>query len=367
MASLDLKGPQRVKLSTALGSAFTVQRLREALDFKLEKRLEDISLGGDYAQIRFEVIQAAEAQGWTAELVVAAREDNPGNAPLLAFAEEVGLASSTPRLERILREESTYFDVEAFRTRLGEIETRVCRIEVPTAQGSLFGTGFLAGPSVVMTNHHVLEPVIRNDGTANPEQVTFLFDHKVLDGTVVNPGTSFGLAQHAWLVDHSPISPLDLRPEPKGGSPQPDELDYALVQLAGEPGEQPVGKGDARAPPRGWLTVPLGPFDFVADCPLIIVQHPNCRPLKLALEMNGVIGLNANGTRVKHRVNTEGGSSGSPCFDSRLELVGVHHGGDPNFDLTHSPEYNEAIPLAPILALLEQRGKRDELGGKAEP
>jgi hypothetical protein len=364
MASLDLKGPQRVKLSKALGSAFTVQRLREALDFKLEKRLEDISLGGDYAQIRFEVIRAAEAQGWTAELVVAAREDNPGNAALLAFAEEVGLASSTPALERILREESTYFDVEAFRTRLGEIETRVCRIEVPTAQGSLFGTGFLAGPSAVMTNHHVLEPVIRGDGTANPEQVIFLFDYKALDGTVVNPGTSFRLAQREWLVDHSPISPLDLEFEPKGGNPRPDELDYALVQLAGEPGEQPVGKANSKAPPRGWLTVPPVPFDFAAERPLLIVQHPKSRPLKLALEMNGVIGLNGNGTRVKHRVNTEGGSSGSPCFDSRLELIGVHHAGDPNFDLEHRPEYNEAIPLAPILALLEQRGKRGDLGAE---
>ena len=123
------------------------------------------------------MVRTAEAQGWTAELVLAAREDNPGNAQLLAFAEEVGLASSTPSLERVLREESAYFDLEDFRTRLGEIETRVCRIEVPTRQGSLFGTGFLAGPSVVMTNHHVLEPVIDNDGTVDPDQVTFLFDY----------------------------------------------------------------------------------------------------------------------------------------------------------------------------------------------
>jgi effector-associated domain 1 (EAD1)-containing protein/trypsin-like peptidase len=364
MASLDLNGPQREKLSEALGSAFTVQRLRETLDFKLDKRLEEISLGSDYAQLRFDVLKAAEREGWIAELVVAAREENPGNASLLAFAEEVGLASSTPALERILREESTYFDVEAFRARLGEIETRVCRIEVRIGRASSFGTGFLAGPNVVMTNYHVLEKVICDGGSAHPEHVTFLFDYKVLKDTVVNRGTSFVLADHGWLVDHSPMSPLDGKVEPKG-DPQPNQLDYALVRLAGQPGEEPIGKGDAQAPPRGWLTVPSSPVDFAAGHPLLIVQHPESGPMKLALEMNGVVGLNHNKTRLKHTVRTEKGSSGSPCFDSRLQLVGIHHAGDPNFDPAHRPQYNEAIPLAPILALLDQRGKSGALGAEA--
>ena len=72
--------------------------------------------------------------------------------------------------------------------------------------------------------------------------------------------------------------------------------------------------------------------------------------------------LIANGTRVTYTVNTEGGSSGAPCFNTDWELVALHHSGDPNFDPDHKPEYNEGIPIAAIVALLTERGKQNQLG-----
>lgn len=359
MASLDLNGAQLEQLSDALRDAFSVQRFREMLKFKLSKRLDDYSLGEDYKEIVFEVITAVEAEGWTAELIQAARQSNPGNAKLQALAQEVELASSTVELERTIRADNPYLDVEMFRTRLGQIEVQVCRIEIPTPRGTVFGTGFLLGPDVIMTNHHVMDAVI--SGKVKPESVSFRFDYKRLSDAVISEGAVFRLAPADWLVDSSPPSDIDSKREPKPGAPKPDELDYAIVRLAGSPGIRPAGpKPDSKDPPRGWIAIG-GSAGAPPGSPLLIMQHPDAAPLKLAIDMTGVIGPNANDTRLKYKVNTEGGSSGSPCFNASWDLVALHHSGDPNFDPDHKPEYNEGIPVQAILQLLDARGKRSHV------
>jgi hypothetical protein len=359
MPALNLRGEQMERLSGALRDAFPPQRLREMLKFKLGKRLDDYSLGSDYKEIVFELMTASEAEGWTADLVVAARQSNPGNGALLAFSQEVTLAASTPQLERTIKETSPYLDVELFRSRLGEVEAQVCRIEIPTPRGTIYGTGFLLGPDVIMTNHHVMDSVI--SGKVAPTTVICRFDYKRLSTATISEGSTFGLAAD-WLVDQSPPSAVDLKPEPKPGTPNPDELDYALVRLADAAGDKPVGPTpDPNAPKRGWIKAAAG-ATLEPKAPLLIMQHPDSAPLKLALDMTGVIGANANRTRVTYTVNTEGGSSGAPCFTPDWQLAALHHSGDPNFDPDHKPAYNEGIPLDAILGLLTTRGKLAELG-----
>ncbi len=95
----------------------------------------------------------------------------------------------------------------------------------------------------------------------------------------------------------------------------------------------------------------------------MVLQHPDAAPLKLALEMSGIVALNGNQTRVTYTVNTEGGSSGSPCFNTDWELIALHHSGDPNFDRRDKPTCNQGIPFAAIMALLAKRGKlQDDWG-----
>ena len=359
MASLDLNGAQLEQLSLALRDAFSVQRLKEMLRFKLGKRLDDYSLGEDYKEIVFEVITAAEAEGWTADLIQAARQSNPGNAGLQALAQEVALASTTTELERTIKAENPFLDVEMFRTRLGQIEAQVCRIEIPTPRGTVFGTGFLLGSDVIMTNHHVMEPLI--SGKVKPEAAIFRFDYKRLSEAVISEGAVFKLAAADWLIDSSPPSAADSMREPKTSVPKPDELDYAIVRVAGSPGKTAAGtKPDPKDPPRGWIAID-GSGSAAPGSPLLIMQHPDAAPLKLAIDMSGVIGVNTNETRLKYKVNTEGGSSGAPCFDAGWKLVALHHSGDPNFDPDHKPEYNEGIPAQAILKLLEARGKRSQV------
>lgn len=362
MASLKLNGARLEALSEALRDAFSPQRLREMLRFKLDKRLEDYSLGEDYREIVFELITHAEAEGWTAELVQAARQSVPGNALLQALAQEVSLAAITPELERTIKKDNPFLDIAAFRTRLGQVETQVCRIEIPTPRGMVYGTGFLVGPDVVMTNHHVMDVII--SGKVKPDVARFRFDYKRLADSIVSEGAVFTLAADDWLVDDSSPSAVDSKREPKPDVPKPDELDYALIRLAGTPGTKPAGeKADPKAPPRGWIALD-GAAPAAPESPLLIVQHPDAAPLKLALDMSGVIGLNGNATRLKYKVNTEGGSSGAPCFNANWELVALHHSGDPNFDRDYKPEYNEGVPIAAILDLLTARGKRSHVAAQ---
>ncbi|AUX48236.1 uncharacterized protein SOCE26_097670 [Sorangium cellulosum] len=358
-----LSGPQHEQLTGALLDAFpNLPRLTQMVKFKLGKNLGAITLAPDLKSIVFELISAAEAEGWTPELITAARESNPGNAALLAFAQQFGLTPTTPTrdvLERIIKDANGFVDVVTWRTRLGEIEGRVCQIEVPTTSGTLYGTGFLVGPGVIVTNHHVIEPVIQK--AARPEDVVLRFDHKRLtDGRTMNVGKQYRLAKGEWLLDWSPPSPVDLERDPKSGLPAADQLDHALLRVGGEPGNDPVGgSGEPEAARRGWIEVPAPIPALTAATPLIIVQHPKGDPLKLAIDE--IIGPNPNDTRLRYKTNTLGGSSGSPCFDINWRLVALHHSGDP---AVVNPAYNEGIPLAAIVSLLRQRGKAHLLGAR---
>src|SRR5262249_24116586 len=163
-----------------------------------------------------------------------------------------------------------------------------------------------------MTNHHVVEDVLKGQNPAG--NVVCRFDYRRLaDGQTLNPGTTFRLHASDWRVDDSPYS-----------EDEADKLDYALLRLDSNPGERPGHLQEPSGQPRGWFTVPTGPVSLQPGDPLHIVQHPEARPLELALDTEAIIGVNGNGTRVRYRTNTERGSSGSPCCDANWDLVALH-------------------------------------------
>jgi hypothetical protein len=346
---MALTGKQYKQLQDALLGAFPTQPiLAQMVQFGLTINLDTISIGTDLSQIVFQLIRWAEAQGRTYDLIAAARDANPTNPNLRKVSEEFNLAATTParpELEKLLQQTNSFLDVVKWREALGRIEPAVCRIEIPTRRGLVFGTGFLLGSSAVMTNYHVMEDVIQGmagdrPGVA-PGAVVLRFDYKKLaDGTTVNPGTEYKLPAQDWLIDSSPV----------------DDLDYALIQVDGTPGDDPVGNQQG-APERGFLT-PWMDYQFAPGTPLFIVQHPQGDPLKLALDTEAITGVFDNGARVRYRTNTLPGSSGSPCFNADWQLVALHHSGDPNFN----PTYNEGIPFASIMPLLDQHGVSHALG-----
>jgi effector-associated domain 1 (EAD1)-containing protein/trypsin-like peptidase len=356
-----LTGPTREAISNALLDAFNRDTLDQLLAFRLDKRLDRITGGGPLDSVVLDVVRRSEQEGWTGDLVAAARETRPRNPTMAAAAELIGLAVAVParrRLERMIDDAAGMLDPVQWRGRLGQIETQICRIELPVPGGSIYGTGFLVGPDEVMTNQHVIAALV--DGQAELARARLRFDFKRLsDGVTVNQGTEFGLDPDEWLIAAAPPSEVDDLPDPGDRLPEPGALDYALLRVATAPGDQTVGDKPVAdnpppgAPARGWIALDTA-VELTDPSPIFVLQHPQGDPVKLAV--GPIHQANGNGTRIRHGANTESGSSGSPCFDISLNLIALHHSGDPNFDPAHKPGYNEAIPINAIVSHLGEAG-----------
>lgn len=369
-----LEGGEIERLRDLLIAAFPVpQRFTDLLLYRLNRSVHEFAGLADTYQtvVRNTVIQLNGEVRW-GDLIREARRVVPGDPGLVAFADDFGYVAPTleptpagpkhlkgKNLELKIKKAQSTFDILPWRRRLGEIESRVCRIEFP--ENTARGTGFLVGPSVVMTNYHVIERI--HKGEVKPSQLVLRFDYKVLaNGVTVSAGKAYGLSDD-WLIDHSLYSPRDLEVAP-AADPALDELDYALLRVQGTPGKDPVG-GDTNDPqptPRHWLEVPVDKYDFSAHTALYIVQHPEGQPLQVAIDSDAVKGLNNNQTRVRYSTTTEPGSSGSPCFGPDWQWVALHHGGDPKYLIGQNAQYNEGIPLAAIRLLLAERQADGALG-----
>ena len=245
----------------------------------------------DMPDIVIDVMNGAQREGWLLEFIDAARRANPGNEGLAAVAVRVGITPVTATLERKVRQELPYLDIVAFRTKLTAIESQVCRVESPGG----YGTGFLLGPDVLITNHHVLASVI--DGTHAPEQVTLRFDYKVLaDGTTLNLRHDLSLGGREWLLDWSPPTLAQSwgKPAPAtAGSPTstlPWSASRALPEISRStrwslrPLPVPCRTGS-------WIRLPEPVPTLAVDDPIFIVEHPEAGPLKLAVETKSFLGI----------------------------------------------------------------------------
>jgi hypothetical protein len=366
-----LSGDQYRQFTDATLDAYEdINDLRQVLLYRLDKRLNLIANTNDsFDYIVFTLITKADTQGWSANLLDALRATRPQNGQLLTFAQQFGLAPQTPapaELELLINSGDALLDVDSWRTALGKAEPRVCRIELDgDAVTQPLGTGFLLGPNLVMTNYHVMESVL--NGKIAADRIGVRFDYKVLaDSGVINAGRVYRLAA-AWDVDHSPYSQLDTQVNPVG-TPSPEELDYALIRVEENPGRDPVSAGqdaDPMAPKRGWIPVPAEDHDWHTRRALLILQHPEGHPLKLAMRMDASptpVPDNDAPTRVRYTTRTEPGSSGSPCFDVDWNLVALHHSGDPKYaKFKAKPDWNEGIPFTAIMRLLDKRGLAEQL------
>ena len=341
--------------------------LKQMLKFRLDKDLEDIVADGPLKNMVFDLFSIADEEGWDADLVREAYRANPGNETMLRVYEKFGMSpkislvqggtviagvDTTPSsagLQKIIREENPTLDISAWRTRLTELESRVCRIDI---DGKPKGTGFLVGPEVVLTNYHVVEDIV--NGKKNSASVSCLFDYKVLTNNRLNAGSRVQLAAGQGVLVSAPYSAAEKAAKPDSMLPTEDELDFALLRLDRAFANEPENA------PRGHEVIPGAPAEFKEGQGIIIAQHPAGAPMKLAIDTQSVIGVNANGTRVRYKTSTEGGSSGSPVYDMLWNLSALHHYGDPSWN---NPTYNQGVvPLHLIRAKIDGAGFADLLG-----
>lgn len=309
----QLTAKQSAKLHAALLNAFDPPSLKLMLSFQLNVRLEDITAPDNFKSMVLELIDWAERHGTVSELINGALADNPGNAALRSFAEEMGFVASSPsqpsspgHVVQVIK--PTVQDVEAWRSRLSQCEPTVCQVNLTLAESKRgAGTGFLVGPSVAMTSYHVVNYFIENRNL--PPQISLRFGYKMSpDGTTLYQGQDYHLSDD-WLIDSD------------------ETLDFALLRVAGSPGDEPDGNQPG-APPRRWLR-PKDKHIFKPGDEMYVIQHPLAGPMKIALATDSVVSVNPEQTRVAYRMDTEPGSAGSPCFTRNWELVAIHHSADP--------------------------------------
>lgn len=249
---------------------------------------------------------------------------------------ELDIDNPNSPFEKIIRPRNPTIAFATFQAALASLRRRVCRIHF---SGAAVGTGFLIGPDLVMTNHHVMARVIAQ--AVSSDVVRCVFD-------AIGSGATRDVELAVeWDVLHSPPSKVDLKADPKGSDPGPDELDFSVIRLA-----EPIGVEKIGGKNRGWIDLPVT-FDAQRGDPLVIAQHPRGRSLEIGVDTDAILLVNKSNNRVRYRTNTEPGSSGSPCLDLSVEkLIAIHHSGDPSF----RPAYNEGIPINKIRERLVAAG-----------
>lgn len=287
------------------------------VDETLDERLQNITMADTMPAVVFELVQAAIARGRVTELVLGAAAARPGNAALRTVASRFTLAAAEPaELERIVVRSAQFQNAAQWLDRLARLRSAICRCEPQPQSKDGYGTGFLVAPDLVMTNFHVAQLLT---GPA----ARIRFDFELSPGGHEQPGLEVKVAADG-LVAMSPVN----------------ELDYALVRL-----DRRVTDGHPRE------VISPSAHSFSENEPLVILQHPVAEPLKLAF---GVVVKPVDGDGVTYTVNTEGGSSGSPCMTSDLRTVALHRQG--------LERTNKGVRMDAILRHLETTGRRQLLG-----
>lgn len=201
-------------------------------------------------------------------------------------------------VERII-EVSDLLSVEFFE--LGP-QAAACVGRVVT-EGEFNGTSFLVAPGLMLTNHHVLRS--NQEGAASELEMDFE-ENKF---GPAKPVHSFLLEPDRFFLTDAKLdfTLVSVRTESQTGLKL---AGYRFLPLVGEQGKVRVGQE------------------------VNIVQHPRGKAKQVVVRNNRLVDLpdGAGDYYFHYKADTEKGSSGSPVFNDRWEVVALHHSGVPLTD-----------------------------------
>jgi len=192
-------------------------------------------------------------------------------------------------LERQIFDEPALLDI-AFLRRGVELAPAVVRLLVTLPTGRYYGTAFRIADDLMLTNYHVLFDQGASDSPASKIEIWFGYEkdfagrdlaHEVEMG---DPGSIQGSRKHDWAI-FRPATVIPSTP---------------IISLFG--------------------AVPVEVDDRV-----YIIQHPNGGAKQIAMIHNVV--RYTDDDVVQYWADTQSGSSGSPVFSERWELVALHNCG----------------------------------------
>jgi endonuclease G, mitochondrial len=160
-----------------------------------------------------------------------------------------------------------------------------------------YGTGFLIGDGVLLTNNHVLDSA----DTARPSEAEALYERSATDDD---------------------LTPWRFALEPDRLFYTSKALDFSLVAVA-----QRDRTGAFARSSLGWLPLLGAPGKAIEGEWLTIIQHPEGERKQICVRENQLI-KRADDV-LWYSTDTLGGSSGSPVFNNDWLLVALHHSGVP--------------------------------------
>ncbi|MGD0377974.1 MAG: serine protease [Streptosporangiaceae bacterium] len=241
---------------------------------KLRPLLEQIAASGDEAiAVRIKELTAASP-------VSSAPQPDPKTMTWKGFGDH--------GLEKVIQAQPTFLDI-AFLRRGTELGAAVCRLLVTLSGTQYNGTAFRIGQDLLLTNHHVLFDEEHENAMATTVEAWFGYERTL---------TGLDLAYMVVACDPATIV---------GDSAH----DWATIKVTkAMPAEAPAIELRGAAPVK-------------ADDRVYIIQHPGGAPKKIGMIHNVV--RYVDDQVVQYLTDTEGGSSGSPVFNEKWQLVALHH------------------------------------------
>jgi len=277
-----------------------LQNLNSVLLEKAAQRLRDRS--GELKKTRSAILAGTQAETDSKErlalynqraatLAMSEGQTTPVQSPI--FEEEKPDLTSIGK-EALIGTQNDLLPIEFFEYGLYAARS-VGRIE--HVERLRFGTGFLVGHGLMMTNHHVL---------STPEDAKAHF---------------FELgAETNRIGNQTPSKICSIDPDRFFWASE--ELDIAVVAVVDEdPGFIPLDH-------YGWHALIRQQGKIKKGDPINIIQHPLGRNKAVVVHNNHLLHIE-NGTDAHmfcwYSGDTQKGSSGSPVFNNRWEVVAVHH------------------------------------------
>lgn len=257
---------------------------------------------------------------------IKAHQDEPDSDEAIETRRELLAGNDVYSLERIIGR-SDIFQVNYLERGLHAAQA-VGRISVLSKYGVMlgFGTGFLVGPGLLLTNNHVLEDVSYVD------QSFILFDYQYDAKQGLRQTERFALTPEVFFTSK--------------------RLDCTFVSVAAK------GTTGRALSEFGKLTLIRESGKALKGEYISIIQHANGLPKQIAFRDSQILGRKQQ--YIYYTTDTNPGSSGAPVVSDEWFPVALHHRSVPNVNVPYEYVANRGIRISSIFTELDSAAGRND-------
>lgn len=184
------------------------------------------------------------------------------------------------------------------------VEAARAVVKIETMGGTTTGTGFLVAPGILLTNNHVLPDP---DACLASEAIAFDED--------------------ARIRPNRPTTYLEFDPDRFFATDEDLDFSFVALRLSGNEDGQDAGWSEC-----GWIPLLAEQGKILRGQPINLIQHPGGGEKQVVVHNSVLLDLEngcADSDFCWYTSDTERGSSGAPVFNSRWEVVALHHSSVP--------------------------------------